>query len=254
MGTKFMARQRHLNNAPIQEAIIDIRTKLNVNLNREKILSLKDQLHERYPQFEEIREFESYFEVIDGKKMGQSTQDKGVSGYLFKSKDEKCAFQFRNDGFTFNKLKPYTTWDDVISKTRNIWDTYIKNSDIERVIRIAIRYINQLDIPLPINDFKDFLTKPPDVPDEVPDAISSFLSRVVLHDVENSISANITQALGKNIKPEYANIIIDIDVYKNVDIQFTKYDEIWGIFEQLHKLKNTIFFNSITEKTAGLFE
>lgn len=249
-----MAIQRHLNNAPIVEAVIDLRVSLKTPLSENTISSLKDLLHEPYPSSEEIRIFEGGFGVVMGKPTIESPKDKGVNGYLFKSKDEKKIVQFRNDGFTFNRLKPYTNWNDVISEAKRLWGIYISKVDIEQISRIAVRYINRLDIPLPIKDFQEYLTKPPETPDGVPNAVSSFLCRVVLHDVERGISANIAQALESSIKTDFANIILDIDVYKNVEIPPSNHEEIWVIFEQLRKLKNDIFFNSIAEKTARLFE
>jgi uncharacterized protein (TIGR04255 family) len=249
-----MAIQRHLNNAPIVEAVIDIRVSLKTSLREDEISSLKDLLHELYPSSEEIRIFEGGFGMVMGKPMIESPKDKGVSGYRFKSKDEKKIVQYRNDGFTFNKLKPYTSWNDVIEEANRLWRIYASKAQIERVSRIAVRYINRLNIPLPIKDFKEYLTKPPDIPDGVPDSVSNFLCRIVLHDIEKGISANVAQALENSIKPGFANIILDIDVYKNVDIQPNNYEKIWEFFEQFHELKNKIFFNSITENTARLFE
>jgi uncharacterized protein (TIGR04255 family) len=249
-----MAIQRHLNNAPIVEAVIDIRVNLKSAFKEDEISSLKNVLGEQYPTSETIKIFEGGFGLVKGEPWVDTLKDKGIDGFRFKSKDEKNIVQFKNDGFTFNRLKPYTSWNNVIVDAKSLWGIYFSNFSVERVTRIAVRYINQLDIPLPIKDFKDFLTRPPDVPDDVPDAISSFLCRIVLHDVERSISANVAQALEKSIKPDFANIILDIDVYKNVDMQSDNYEQIWVILEQLHKLKNKIFFNSITESTARLFE
>jgi uncharacterized protein (TIGR04255 family) len=249
-----MAKHRHLNNAPIREAVIDIRAGVKVELKEGELLSLKAALGKRYPNSEEMRIFRGGFGVKEGKPIVDYPKDMGINGYLFKSDDEKNIVQFRNDGFTFNRIKPYTSWDKVIREAKDLWGLYVDKAGVQSVSRIAVRYINQIDIPLPISDFEDYLTKPPDVPEGVPKIVRSFLCRVVVHDIEKDIAANVSQALGPSIKPSCANIILDIDVYKDVDIQYDNYENIWKIFEQLHELKNNIFFSSITEKTARLFE
>ena len=49
--------------------------------------------------------------------------------------------------------------------------------------RVALRYINQLELPLKHGDqFTQFLTSAPDLPEGAPQAVSQFLSRVMAHD------------------------------------------------------------------------
>jgi uncharacterized protein (TIGR04255 family) len=249
-----MAQQRHLNNAPIVEAVIDVRVNLRNQFSENDINLFKPLLIERFPVSETVAIYEGGFGLVQGEFKVDAFKAKGLNGFKFTSKDEKKVIQIQNKGFSFSRLKPYTSWNEVIVEAKELWQIYRQNTSIERITRVAVRFINQLDIPLPINDFRDVLTKPPDVPEGIPDAISSFLSRVVLHDVEKGISANVVQALENSVKPDFANIILDIDVYKNVIIQPEAFEQMWVIFDQMHELKNRVFFSSITENTARLFE
>jgi len=248
-----MAKQRHLQNAPIIEAIIDFRTKLPAPFNVKEFLSLKEILHDRYPKVQERRIIKSEFKIQDGKHVSTTQKDEGIHGYFFKPEDGKRVAQFRFDGFTFSKLKPYTFWTEFVDEAKDLWKYFLEKAQPDIVNRIAVRYINRIDIPLPINDFKKYLTTPPSVPDNVIGNISGFLSKLVIHNPEIGISANITQALEKSAKPNYVTIILDIDVYKLGELDSYRGD-LWTIFEKLHTLKNQIFFKSITEETARLFE
>ena len=248
-----MAKYRHLDNAPITEAIIDLRVRLTSEFQIEKFSSLREMLHDQYTDVEERRLIKGAFGMEAGKPVVQPPEDKGIETYLFKSADNTKVAQFRKDGFTFSRLKPYTNWEDISAEAKELWKLYVEKASPEVVTRIAVRYINQLNIPLPINDFARYLTAPPMVPENVPQDVSAFLSKVVVHDMEQDIAANITQALQGISRPDHAIIILDIDVYKQSVAGF-KDSDIWLTFEQLRDLKNRIFFDSISEETVSVYE
>jgi uncharacterized protein (TIGR04255 family) len=248
-----MAKNRHLKNAPITEAVIDFRTKLPSEFNIKDFLSLKQEFRDRFPKIQERRFIKSEFKIPDGTHVPTIKKDEGIHGYFFRPEDGKKVAQFRIDGFTFSLLKPYTEWKIFRDEAIELWKFYLDKSLPEALTRIALRYINHLEIPLPITNFSEYLTAPPNVPKDLPGDISGFLSKVVISDPKLDISANIIQALEKSINPNYIIIILDIDVYKQKDFGI-KNGDIWSTFDKLRDFKNEIFFNSITEKTARLFE
>ena len=74
--------------------------------------------------------------------------------------------QFRINGFTFNRLKPYTSWGDILPQVKDLWSLYIDIASPESITRIAVRYINNIEIPKPDNIvFSDYLKVPPKIPD-----------------------------------------------------------------------------------------
>lgn len=248
-----MAIQRYLSKTPITEAIIDLRVKLPPDFEVIQFSKLKEKLHERYPKMVEYSSTQAGIGIMTGKQPGQFTKDMDPQGFFFKSEDECNVAQFRVDGFTFNRLKPYTTWDKIFSEASQLWDLYKETSSPERITRIAVRYTNHLRIPLPIRRLSQYLTAPPAIPDNVPNSVSSFLTRVVIDDQETGLTANITQALEKNTDPQNIMIILDIDVYKQEDFEIGE-ERVWPIFNELRNMKNRIFFGSITEETIRIFE
>jgi uncharacterized protein (TIGR04255 family) len=251
-----MARPAHLNNAPIEEAIIDFRVKLRPNFDIGRLSSLKEALHDSYPNMEEVRGIHFALEMR-AKQFQQALEDKGLAGYFFRSADMKNVAQFRQDGFTFSRLRPYTEWETVFAEATRLWHLYVAEASPELVTRVATRYINRMKIPLPIDDFADYLSAAPVVPSSLPQAVSQFMSRVVICDEERYIYANITQALLGNAKPNHVTIVLDIDVYGTREGHgWSIFEEkgMYATFEQLRELKNRVFFDSITEKTKRLFE
>ena len=249
-----MAEVRHLNNAPITEAIIDFRVKLPSEFKVETFLELKNTIGDRFPKVEDRKLFSSQFEIKKGEPQPPSAKYHGVQGYFFKPEADKKVAQFRIDGFTFSRLKPYTNWEEMFDEARELWGIYCEIAQPEAVTRLAARYINHINIPLPIDDLSDYFTASPKIPENVQGVISGFLSKVVVYDQELDVATNIVQALEKSTKPDkYITVVLDIDSFKTGDF-YANNGEMWEIFANLRNIKNQIFFSSITDETARLFE
>jgi uncharacterized protein (TIGR04255 family) len=249
-----MSQIRHLKNAPIVEAIIDIRVKLPSAFQVKQFESLKTQLSNSYPKAEERFAIEGGIEIKKGKLTSSIVKDKGLQGYFFKSGDGKQIVQCRNKGFTFNRLKPYTRWEEVIEEAKKLWEIYVEKASPELVTRIAVRYINRLEVPFKTYDFSNYLVAPPNIPSGLPEniKIEGFFNKIVINDVEKDIKANIIQTLD-SIDNKFVKFILDIDVYKIHDYNIDD-EEVWDTFENLHVMKNQIFFKSLPDKIVELFE
>jgi len=86
----------------------------------------------------------------------------------------------------------------------------------------------------------------------LPQSVSSFLTRLTVHDAEKSLNCSITQAL-ESVQEDDITIILDIDAFKILN--YDPEDQgLWEDFEALHDFKNDVFFSSVTDKTLELFK
>jgi uncharacterized protein (TIGR04255 family) len=252
-----MAKQRHLNNAPITEAVIDLRIKPVLGDEVLPMLSsVKNEIGDSYPVCKEFRSVSGEIELeMKSGKSTVNTAGMAIEGYIYRNDDKKQIAQFRRNGFTFNKLNPYTRWEDILVEAQRLWLIYLEKTSPEIVTRIAVRYINKLDIPLPEpeHDLSEYLTEPPKIPDELNYPIDSCFSKIVLHDDKTDLLANMIQSINANVDHKTFTLILDNDVYKQGAYKASD-PNIWRVFSQLRDLENALFFASITEKTARLFE
>jgi len=175
-------------------------------------------------------------------------------GISSRPEDNKKVAQFRIDGFTFSRIKPYTNWEEMFDEAKELWGMYSRIAQPEAVTRLAVRYINHINIPLPVDDLSKYFTASPKIPENIQGIISGFLSKVVVYDQEMDVATNIVQALDKSAKPDkHITVVLDIDSFKTGDFNVSN-GEMWDIFANLHNTKNQIFFNSITDETVRLFE
>ncbi|MBA2591852.1 MAG: TIGR04255 family protein [Pseudomonadota bacterium] len=244
-----MARQRHLDHAPIREAIIDFRVSPNVEVSA--LRRLGERLKADFPVANELRMRTFGFEVTEN-QFRTSTVDQGAMGVRLVSKDNLHVVQFKADGLTLSRLAPYDSWEAMNAKARELWKLYLEASKPERVTRLATRYINVMELALPIPDFRDFLVCPPEVPPALPQEISSFFFRIVIPERESQSAAILTQAL-EGVIEGTAPVVLDIDAFNDEDLPAAS-EDVWETLEVLREFKNRIFFESITEKTAELFE
>jgi uncharacterized protein (TIGR04255 family) len=245
-----LAGNQILRKAPITEALIDIRVKLALDLDVRKIDSIFESIKNEYPKKQEQRISQVHVEQKPDEDIVKSLRK--INGYRYISSDERRIVQLRLDGFTFSRLDPYITWEDLHNEAYRLWLLYRELTSPELIMRVALRYINNLNIPMPIKDFSDFLTAPPPVPEGLPQGVSSFLTRVVIHEPTIGANAIITQAL-EQVITDVAPIILDIDVFK-LQPEGIEEKEVWNIIEKLRHFENQIFSKSITDKLKEMYK
>ena len=248
-----MARIRHLSKAPITEVIVDFRVKARQDLQVTEFEVLKPELAARFPQVVEQRQVEAKLHLDAKKGPSQQATDLGVRGFFFKSEDGCEIAQFRVDGFTFNRLQPYTSWEEISPVAFDLWDTYVRIAKPETATRLALRYLNHVDLPSTLDDFNEVMVAPPPIPETLPQDVSRFLTRVTIHDFENEATAHVTQAFEGAPTPGQAKLILDIDAFREKDVAVGS-DEMEGTFSVLHEFKNRVFFESLTEKAIARLE
>jgi uncharacterized protein (TIGR04255 family) len=249
-----MSDSIHFPNAPIVEAVLDIRANLPKEIDLGVLALFQDKIKKEFPARREQFSWKFDFKVNPG-NLPESQQPKGGTiGYLFDSSDKKKIVQARLDGFTFNKLKPYANWESFSAEAKKLWQHYIEIAKPINVSRIALRYINRIEIPLPFNNFKDYILTTPEIAPGIPNGLSEFFMRLVIPNKEIEATAIITETIDKiDDKTNKLPLIFDIDVYKAKSFEPLS-DNIWIEMEDLRVFKNEIFLKSLTDKKKELFK
>jgi len=242
-----------LTKAPIKEALIDIRVKLSSDFDVKKIDSIYEKIKETYPGKEEQTVSQIQLERQPGKESFKSFTK--INGYRYLSTNKDKIFQARLDGFTFNRLPPYTIWEELRNEAKRLWLLYKDATSPEVITRVALRYINNLNIPMSM-DFGDYLMAPPALPEGLPQGLDGFLIRLNVHIPELEANAIITQALEPMpVKSDKIPVILDIDVFKEkTEAPGIEEGEAWSLLERMRHFKNEVFFKFITEKLKEIYK
>jgi len=176
-----------------------------------------------------------------------------VDGYLYTSVDGKYIVQARLDGFTLSRLQPYDNWESFRDEGKRLWEHYIAIAMPNLVSRLALRYINRLELPMPFKDFKEYILTTPEIAPALPQGLKTFFMRLEVPHDEYQAIAIVTETIEPPPNDQFLPLIFDIDVIH--EAQFSPGStEIWQTFEQLRNFKNEIFFNSLTDKAKELFK
>lgn len=245
-----MAAKRHLTRAPIREALIDIQ--LSPHISIDALSGLKDLFASKFPDCKNIWQASVGFDVEQDLA---ATAQKSQVGYRFEAQDLPHILQCRTNGFTFSRLSPYQTWEQMLDETKLLWEQFVTTTQPVTASRLAVRYINELRIPLPIDSFSTYLAVPPELPLALPQTLAGFLQRFVIARTSDSCTAIVTQVLEESnvqVDSDAITVFLDIDVFKAVELQPDS-PEIWQTLEVLRNFKNDVFFEYITEHSVELF-
>lgn len=238
-------------NPPITEALIDLSVDPREDLTSAE-LDFYELIAKDYPQKKEMRSFESKMVATARGQVDASAKDMGINAFHFISEDNTKRIQSKINGYTFNRLAPYDSWEEMVALAKPGWDIYIDQVQAQKVTRIATRYINVINIPHRNVAINDYFNMYPMLPDGLPPPISDFFFKITSNFIEIGATAIVTMASGKLSEKDSSPVILDIDVFSTVNLRPTD-NEIWTVLERFRGIKNEIFVTIVTDKTKELF-
>lgn len=245
-----MTEPEHLENAPIAEALLDIRVVLPQKVSADELAGVQARFKAKYPTRQVRKLWTGAVEFRPGEDPVAKAAE-GPKGFLFSSADGKEVVQAREDGFSFSRLHPYTNWEQFSESARSAWEAYTTVLKPRSVIRIALRYINRIPLPLPFSDIRDYVATGPMIAPELPQLMKAFFLRVVVQDEQTKATVVITETMEEPKDESTMPLILDIDAYRTGAFP-TEGDKLWTQLGHLHELKNRVFFSSITDATKDL--
>jgi uncharacterized protein (TIGR04255 family) len=229
---------------PIIEALIHIGIQPPEGRSFAVTESVYQYIREDYPEREEIQRAQIKFD------QGLMEPLQAKVGYRYVTIDKKQILQAQIDSFTFSRLAPYTSWEDLKNEAQRLWIFYQESIAPLAVTRLAVRYINKLDLPLPIRDFRDYLRTYPEVSSDMPIGLEGYLMQLQMPCPEQQALVTLSQTLLPLSTPDFISIQLDIEVTSS---QIVSEDEdSWAILEKLRTIKNEMFEACITNRTREL--
>ena len=242
----------HYSKAPITEAIIDIQF-AGPECDPTALLKLQDKEGSSYPEKKPI--LIASFMLDAGQADAPpavTTQSQSQHGWAFVTADKLQIWQVRSGAFTFSRLAPYQNWTAFRNEARRLWELSKPYFKPEQITRIAVRYVNRLELPVPLRDFKDYLQTVPEVSPKLPQGLLSYFMQLQIpqEDIQSLLILN--QQFVSN-KPEATSVpvILDLDLFRTYELPQEE-EPLWSLFERLHEKKNDIFQACITDLTREL--
>lgn len=246
--------ERHLDHAPITEALIDLQVDPMPGLAFLDVQKAFGNPDFGYYVKNSISEGTFAFGMTPDGQPIAPTSASAVVGLRLHSPDEKYVLQIRPNRLTLSRLPPYENWTALAEEAKRLWAVFIARLPPNRVLRIAARYINNLQLPMRSGDsFQKYINKLVEVPEGSPQAVEAFLQRFQLFDPVNGARVILTLALDSLTSQGIAPVVLDIDAFKIISLDPND-PAIWGELDRIKELKNRSFFGTLTEKALELYK
>jgi uncharacterized protein (TIGR04255 family) len=239
-------------NAPITEAVIDIRLSPKKAVKLDDLKKLSKKQRDDFPMEVELHSMEAQFMVGSPEKTSNFKSE--AIGFQGTSADGKRIYQFRRDGFVFSQQTRYVDWQQFRQPAKQLWDYYSgRIGNIDTVSRIAVRFINNVKVEGANIDLKEYFNLYPQIGDHLPRQKTGFLTTVafVLDDGKATGTISLVPAVENNTA--HTTFILDIDVSR-VDLIPSNSADLWDIIDGFRNEKNQLFEGCITDKTRELFQ
>lgn len=235
-------------NAPITEAVLDIRTRLEAP-SLERLAEIQDA---NYPNLFQTPNLMAFTFAINEGQPSLNTSSEPL-GYSYRTNDEKDVFQVRKDGFTHNRLPPYTEWKSFSSEARRLWGLYKDSLSPVEIELISLNYINEIFIPFGVS-FADYFKTYIEVPSDLPQMLISFSLNYQIPLPNEAGFLQVAQGYGPLKKTDHVTVILNIQASKQVNRKATDLSEdaLWGMFEELRSAKSQAFEACITDKVREM--
>jgi uncharacterized protein (TIGR04255 family) len=159
--------------------------------------------------------------------------------------------QFRVNGFTFSRLAPYQTWEQFRNEAAELWSSYRAIVGPLPIVRVGLRYVNQLDLPADLRDFRDFIRSYPEISSDLPQQLAGFFMQVQIPQQELGAMLILNESMVPPPRPDIVSVVLDIDVFKQ-GLELESDRDLWSTMETLRLRKNLVFEGCITNNTREL--
>jgi uncharacterized protein (TIGR04255 family) len=237
-----MTYPHHLSRAPITEAVLDVKVHREPPVDCDACSAFTDRVANEFPISRPIRYLQAAFEVNEREASVRTAEPTNV-GHVCWNDARTRAVQARVDGFSVHHLKPYEDWDTLLGHAQKWWPVYVDAASPARVLRCALRFINQLELAVG-EDLSRTLRTRPEISANLPQTVDEYFQRLVIP-FPDGVRAGISQIVPALAPGDPKRLLIlDIDVSIDIDMPAMS-DEFWPNFERLRRIKNQCFFESL---------
>lgn len=235
---------------PITEAVFELR--VGTKINKKTLKKVVRSLEGSYPH---VTPMETVIITIDTTG-GDEIVGREIDGYRLTTDDQIDVVLVRPNGISVARLAPYPGWPVLRNRAKEVWKKWSDNVPRYPVVRLGIRYINRIDIPIKdrtIIHLEDYLHFHPETPHIGLGPMQSYVMKITTPTDHDKWSAIMTSAL---VSPspliDHTSFLLDIDVLRQKDIP-QKDSTLWKAIDEARAVKNQLFEACITDKSRRLF-
>lgn len=244
----------HLPAAPIVEAVIYWQARAERPWEPE---NLRRELVKRLPEYPKVQSQHAFCFTLEastgqGASPPKTSQEIGWDGFRVSTPDGLNVAQFKKDGLTFSRLRPYQDWEVFETEGRRLWRVFAELAAPSQIQRLGVRFINKFPIR-GIDRLGEYLLDPPTCPLSLP--LENFLYQSTFDVPKNDLAVKVVKTLQSSTSAGVVcwSLIVDTSVLtkRPIPCEDAALDE---RLPKMHFLKNAVFFSLLTEETIHAFQ
>lgn len=252
-----MTKQICYKHPPITEAIIEVR--FAEGIKEAQLKKLAKDFSKFYPQQQSVSNIG--FEIalpqahdLKSAKLHNSFEEKGFRCLADDSSQISVLFPTT---LLFSQLAPYPGGDSFLERFERDWQIQKKLLGYTEIVRVGVRYINRIDIPISNDALKieDFLNVYPELPSFF-QSMSAFALQVKLPQPDIGCVLTLNTAsipFRKSPLPGHTSFVLDQDIVCADNVPQKDIDII-NLLTKIRERKNQVFENCVTPKAKELFD
>lgn len=244
---------------PITEAVIELR--FDPVISQDALAKFVRDVQGQYPTAELSYEVTVELNVPASGAEPAATPKKIFAGYKITGRNETDLILLAADRIATVRLAPYCGWEQFLEIAQNNYAMLKKRCGYRKIVRVATRYVNRIDIPIRRSDSVDaaksidttkYLLLEPRIPEIIP-SVSSFSSQFVgyVPEIDGKVLVNAATVSSPLI--DHVSLLLDIDLFKDQNIP-QKDNELWNLLATLRNQKNMMFEAFVTDQARELFD
>lgn len=254
-STSTTVSQLKLSHAPIVEAVLDVDCDMPPAFDLAALEGkLQDAFREEYPKFR-TQYLEEYRIERKGDQPSKHSAKRAIQAFQFLQNDEKQLVQVRTQGFSFNRLAPYSTLDEYLPEIERAWGLFATIISPVQIRIVRLRYINRILLPFANErvELERYLKVSPRLPEEDRLQFAGFLNQHAAVEVGTGHQVNIVLTSQPR---ENDNLPVILDICVASEGTATPEDWVWILakVQSLRALKNRVFRNTLTDQCLTLFQ
>ncbi len=237
---------------PIVEAVIEVR--FQNALTATELGKCQRKLKKKYPVTKNIyKNFGVLIEIVQGGPKSRGFQ-KGDEGHRLESNDAEWIVMLYPGQLAFVRLAPYTGWDSFLGAFQDVWKIFKGAAGSRRLTRLAVRYINRIDIPLKPGtetiDIADYLNLGVNTPEGM---VVDGYEAVLGMNLDENTKAVVRTATQAPAVSKTAALLLDVDLSVHNALP-AKDEDMYKRLSWLRDQKNDLFEKFTTDESKELFD
>lgn len=240
---------------PIIEAVLDVDCDMPPGFDLTAVEGpAQNRFRETYPKLQKRLMQEHKIETQPDTPPKMSTRH-ATQAFQFIHGDGKQLVQVRAEGFSFNRLAPYTSLDEYLPEIERTWRLFVSIAMPVQIRAVRLRYINRILLPMPEPrlQLENYLKVGPRLPDEDKLTFTGFLNQ---HTAVEAGTGNQVNIVLTTQPPEEKRLplIFDITVASPATGEVENWACLLAQIQAIRFLKNRVFRNTLTERCLNLFQ